>query len=91
MKIRLAKAVLRLMSWLPLAWVRALGGGLGWLGRWLPGRHNRVIRANLDACYPELDDKARARLHRANLVATGKTLLETGPAWLCPAASGPPA
>lgn len=85
MKILLGKALLRLLSWLPLSWARALGAAMGRLAWHLPGRHNHVIRSNLDACFPELDQAGRDRLHRANLVATCRTLMETGAVWLWPA------
>lgn len=85
MKILLAKALLRCLSWLPLSWARGLGALLGRLAYRVGGRYNRVIRTNLAACFPELDETALRRLHKANLAATGVTLLESGAVWRWPA------
>jgi len=49
---RLGVAFMRLLSHLPLAWVRALGWGLGWLLYGLAVPRRRVVQINLALCFP---------------------------------------
>ncbi|TVS12617.1 MAG: hypothetical protein EA419_04205 [Wenzhouxiangella sp.] len=81
MKIALALALIRLLSWLPLRLVYGLAvipGGLAYL---LPWRKHRVIETNLDIAFPELNAAQRRRLHRQNLVEMMRLVLESGAAW----------
>lgn len=81
MHASLAKILLRLCALLPLPLAHGLGNLLG-LGMWLfPNEQRRVAAANLKACFPELDDSARARLLRQALREIGKTVLESGIIW----------
>jgi KDO2-lipid IV(A) lauroyltransferase len=49
---RLGVAFMRLLSHLPLAWVRALGWGLGWLLYGLAVPRRRVVQITLALCFP---------------------------------------
>jgi len=81
MKIRLALALIRLLSWLPLPLLhRAAALPAGVLCR-LPWRKHRVIRTNLAIAFPELDAGARRRLHREHLAEMVKLALESGAVW----------
>jgi KDO2-lipid IV(A) lauroyltransferase len=76
-----AVALLRALCWLPLSWLRMVGGGLGWLfGLLVPGRR-RVVRTNLRLCFPEMSEDAVIRMMRAHFVALGAGLMETVAAW----------
>lgn len=76
---------LRAIGLLPLAWLQALGSGLGWLARRLDTREARVARRNLALCFPDLPATERERLWRENLAETGRTLTETLRFWTRPA------
>lgn len=73
--------LLRACTWLPLAWTRAVGRGLGRLiGRVAVGRR-RVVEVNLALCLPELSAETRKALVGAHFAAIGAGLFETAFAW----------
>lgn len=51
------------------------------------GSRRQIVRRNLELCFPERDRAWRARLLRANLVATVTGALELARAWHAPASS----
>lgn len=53
-----------------------LGARLGDLAFRLMGQRRRVTQSNIDACFPELDQAARAALVRAHFQQAGRGLLE---------------
>jgi KDO2-lipid IV(A) lauroyltransferase len=59
---RLGVLVMRALAPLPLAWVRALGWALGWVLFAVVGSRRRVVRANLDQCFPQWSAQQRAAL-----------------------------
>lgn len=72
------------LSWLPISLLLALGSGLGWLaGKLLRGRR-RVVRVNLELCFPEFDAKTRERHVDAHFRALGAGLFEAAIAWFSP-------
>lgn len=76
--------LLCLLSWLPIPLLLATGSGLGWLaGRVLGGRR-RIVRVNLELCFPELDTAARTKLVDAHFRALGTGLFEAAIAWFSP-------
>ncbi len=77
----LARPLLRLMSWLPLAWLHALAVPLGTITRAVPWKKHRVIAINLERCFPELSTRERRRLHRQHLVELWRGLFEAGALW----------
>ena len=77
----LAKALARLPVRVLLVLAR-LAAWPGW--PWL-ARRRRIVAANLALCFPELDEAARARLLRANLVETVLGVFELLRAWYAPA------
>lgn len=80
----LLRALLRLLSWLPLRVLHALGSGLGWLLNRLANRERATTRRNLAVCFPDMADPARQAMARASLRHTACTALEMGKAWLAP-------
>lgn len=83
---RLAVTFMALVSILPIAWARALGGCLGTLFAWLPGRQRAVTQLNLKLCFPDMPDAERHRLVRRSLQETGKILVECASVWRLPVA-----
>lgn len=84
MKVAVAKALLRALSWLPAA-------GPGWLARrlaglWMrlsPTKRNTTIR-NLERCYPQLSAEAREQLARESFFHYVASVLEAGHNWYWP-------
>lgn len=70
-----------MLATLPLAWLRALGSGVGWILYRIDGREAYNARVNLALCFPELDTAAREALLRTSLRETGKTYLEMAKIW----------
>lgn len=74
--------VIWLLARLPFRWLIALGRLLGRLTARLPGERRHVAKRNLELCFPELDDTARARLLRATLADLGLMFVEFALAWM---------
>ena len=81
MKIVIALALIRVLSWLPLRPLYALADPVGRLLFRLPLRKHAVIRTNLAIAFPELSPEARARLHRGHLIEMVRMVLESGAIW----------
>ncbi len=79
-----AGVALGMLGKLSLRGAQRLGRWLGKLAWWMNGTIRRNIEDNLARCLPELDPDQRRALARENLIETGKTLMETGPAWRWP-------
>lgn len=52
---------MRLLAHLPMAWIRALGWGFGWLLYALIVPRRRVVLTNLRLCFPQLSEDERRR------------------------------
>lgn len=74
-------AIVRAASRLPLRVLQALGTALGWLFWITHSRKRRIVAANLARVRPQLDQRARAKLARACLIETGKSLVEVFGIW----------
>ncbi|MGY6555524.1 MAG: lysophospholipid acyltransferase family protein [Wenzhouxiangella sp.] len=81
MKIRLALALIRLLSWLPLRLLYFLAIGPALLLYLLPWRKHAVIRTNLALAFPELSRAERQALHRRHLIELTRLALESGAVW----------
>ncbi len=76
-----ARGLIRLLGWLPLAWLHGLARlAAGGLFR-LPWSRHRIIEDNLALCFPELDPSARSALHRQHLAQLLELVVETGVLW----------
>jgi len=69
---------------LPYPALLTLGRLLGWLLYLIPSERRSIALRNLELCFPELSDRQRRRLARANFVSLGIALFETGMAWWWP-------
>lgn len=77
--------LLRFFSSLPLGFLQALGGALGWLAAQAPqSRAARVIRRNLELAYPGHDTHWYADRVRKNFIHTGKVMMEFAKSWGMP-------
>ena len=81
MKIRLALALIRFLSWLPLPLLHHAAVLPARLLYRLPWRKHQVIQTNLAIAFPELGPAERRRLHRQHLVEMMRLALESGAVW----------
>ncbi|MEW6444670.1 MAG: lysophospholipid acyltransferase family protein [Pseudomonadota bacterium] len=77
----LGLVLLWLLSRLPLRGAQACGRGLGYLAWRLIPRRRRIVRRNLELCFPELDESARRRLAIDSFAASGMGMVEGALAW----------
>ena len=68
----------------PLAWVRALGAGLGDLLFVLVKSRRHVALTNLRLCFPDLTEAERRKLARQNFRIVAQTWLDRGWLWHAP-------
>jgi KDO2-lipid IV(A) lauroyltransferase len=73
--------VVRALAWLPPRWLLDLGGAFGTTIAPLLRSRERVIRRNLEACFPELDAGAREDLRRESNRELGRMLGEFALGW----------
>ena len=76
--------ILRLLAWLPLPLLRFLGGILGLLLGYVPGRRFRTAVINLRACFPGRDDAWHQNMARKSLIHEACNLLEMPRLWRLP-------
>lgn len=76
--------LLKLLSYLPLRALHALGAWTGWLAQWAPTRSRRNVWENIPRCFPELTAEQQRRMVRATLIETAKSFLETAALWNWP-------
>lgn len=77
----LGLGAMRLTAALPFAWQMSIGKGIGTLARRLAGGRRRVAEKNIAACYPQLDEHARAALLREHFRSVGIGLVEVALGW----------
>lgn len=86
-KDKLYLALLRFFSRLPLGFLQRFGGFLGWIASLLHNAQSyRVVRKNLELCFPEKDILWHEQTARENLVTTGKVMFEFAKTWGMPTA-----
>lgn len=78
---QLAPLIIKGLARLPLAWLRALGVGLGNLAWLLKPRLVSHTQDNIAHCLPELSPEAQQQLARKSVQATFTTVLEAGYIW----------
>jgi KDO2-lipid IV(A) lauroyltransferase len=85
MKITAALFLLRVLSLVPLRLTYWLALPLAGLLYLMPWRKHRIIRTNLRIAFPDKSDREIRQLHRRNLVAMARLILELGAVWHWPA------
>jgi KDO2-lipid IV(A) lauroyltransferase len=70
-------AFLWLIAQLPYRGLRAIGGFLGWLIGSVFHIRKRVIRRNIQACFPQLTEQHQEKLIKANYKETGYMISQT--------------
>lgn len=78
--------LLRQLAKLPLSWIHAIGGLLGWVVYFLSGEYAARLRANLLQSGLWRDEKDYQRILRRNIVESGKAATELIPVWFRPVA-----
>jgi KDO2-lipid IV(A) lauroyltransferase len=74
-------ALVRLLAWLPLPVLRALGAGLGGLLYRLAASRRRVVQVNLRLCFPAMPSAERERVARAVFRVVVQSWLDRGWLW----------
>lgn len=77
---------MRVLSWLPLAWIRALGHGLGVFLFAVARPRRRVALRNLALCFPERTDDERIHLARQTFIHFAQAWLDRSWLWHAPVA-----
>jgi KDO2-lipid IV(A) lauroyltransferase len=73
--------LVRLLHFLPLPLLAAIGEAVGALLWLVAGGRRRVALRNLELCFPEMDAKARRRMARRHFGWLARSLLERGLLW----------
>jgi len=81
---RLGLGFMRLLSVLPLSWVRALGWLFGQALHGLAVNRRRIARTNWALCFPELDERERKRAVRRHFVVFAQAWLDRSWLWEAP-------
>ncbi len=76
-----ATAVMRLVGWLPLTWVRRAGAVLGKILYRFAASRRRVVLANLAACFPEMNMAERVELARNVFLRFAQAWMDRGWLW----------
>lgn len=79
--------LLRQLAKLPLSWIHAVGGALGWVVYFLSPKYAGRLRANLLQSGLWRDEKDYQRILRRNIAESGKAAIELIPVWFRPVAS----
>lgn len=82
---RAIRALMRLLSRLPLGLLHGFGNLVGWAVTLFPNRQRRNALINVSLCFPHLSAKEKVRLRNGCLREFGKTYLEIAFIWLRPA------
>jgi Kdo2-lipid IVA lauroyltransferase/acyltransferase len=70
-----------LVRFLPLAAIAAIGNMVGEALFWLIAERRRVVRINLEKCFPQLPLQEREKLAHAHFRAFGRSFIERGILW----------
>ena len=74
------------MAWMPLLFLQALGGAVGWWLWVIGSSRKRVALRNISRCMPELSAAEQQRIVRASLGHEFRTYIETARVWVGPGA-----
>lgn len=81
MLLSLARVVIRVLGWLPLAVLHRLAVLPGLVLRVLPWKKHAIIKANLALCFPDREEDERRQLHHRYLVELFRLVFEAGALW----------
>ena len=81
MRDRLVTLLVKLLALLPWGWVGAAGAAAGRAVYAVGGREVDNARVNVALCFPALDEQARERLVRSNLIESGRSLAQMVKVW----------
>jgi KDO2-lipid IV(A) lauroyltransferase len=70
-----------LVRFLPLAFIAAIGNLVGAALFWLIAERRKVVRINLEKCFPQMPLRQREMLARAHFRAFGRSFIERGILW----------
>lgn len=73
--------LMRLLAYLPLAWLRVLGVGLGWVLYGVVRSRRRVVQTNLRLCFGTLSDAQIQALSQRVFVRFAQALLDRSWLW----------
>ena len=74
--------LLKLLSLLPYKLLVSIGYGLGFIAARLPGDRNRVVKTNLQLCFPDLNENEIDGLSKKHWRLLGRSLVEKSIIWL---------
>ena len=75
-------ALLKILSLLPYKLLVSIGHGLGFIAARLPGDRNRVVKTNLQLCFPDLNENEINDLSKKHWRLLGRSLVEKSIIWL---------
>ena len=75
-------ALLKILSLLPYKLLVSIGYGLGFIAARLPGDRNRVVKTNLQVCFPDLNENEINDLSKKHWRLLGRSLVEKSIIWL---------
>lgn len=75
-------ALLRFLAFLPYQLLVSLGYGLGNLAAQIPSDRDRVVRTNLELCFPDLSAHEINQLRKQHWRLLGRSLVEKSIIWL---------
>jgi KDO2-lipid IV(A) lauroyltransferase len=73
--------LLRAFSLLPLPLIFLVGAGLGTVLYWLHAPRRRVVRINIERCFPSLSPREQRRMAHRHFRAFGQSLVDITIAW----------
>ena len=73
---------LKILSLLPYKLLVSIGYGLGFIAARLPGDRNRVVKTNLQLCFPDLNENKINDLSKKHWRLLGRSLVEKSIIWL---------
>jgi KDO2-lipid IV(A) lauroyltransferase len=82
--VNLGILLMRVLAWLPLPWLRALGGVIGRALFVLARSRRRVALTNLRLCFPDWSEARRHALARRNFIVFSQALLDRAWVWHAP-------
>ena len=74
-------ALLKILSLLPYKLLVSIGYGLGFIAARLPGDRNRVVKTNLQLCFPDLNENEINDLSKKHWRLLGRSLVEKSIIW----------